>query len=84
MRNAFKTTRIYKKYLWTFLTKDKEKFKTFKETGDSRYNYQNKLDKACFRHELAYRDFEDLNRRTAAGKLLLDTAFNIAKNPKFH
>ena len=31
-------------------TKSKERIKTFKERGDSRYIYQNKLDKACFQH----------------------------------
>ena len=29
-------------------TKDIERIKKFKETGDSRYIYQNELDKACF------------------------------------
>ena len=29
-------------------TKNKERIQKFKETGDSRYNYQNELDKACF------------------------------------
>ena len=29
-------------------TKNKEKIQKFKETGDSQYFYQNKLDKACF------------------------------------
>ena len=28
-------------------TKNKERIKKFKETGDSRYIYQNKLDKVC-------------------------------------
>ena len=28
-------------------TKNKERIKKFKETGDSRYIYQNELDKAC-------------------------------------
>ena len=37
--------------------------KKIKETGDSRYIYQNELEKACFQHEMAY---GDLNRRTAA------------------
>ena len=32
----------------------------FKETGDSRYIYENKLDKGCFQHDIAYGDFEDL------------------------
>ena len=29
-------------------TKNKERIQKFKETGDSRYIYQNELDKACF------------------------------------
>ena len=29
-------------------TKNKERIQKFKETGDSRYIYQNKLDKICF------------------------------------
>ena len=32
---------------------------------------------------MAYGDFKDLNRRTAADKVLRDKAFNIAKNPKY-
>ena len=31
-------------------TKNKERIQKFKETGDSRYTYQNELDKACFQH----------------------------------
>ena len=64
-------------------TKNKERIKKFKETGDSRYIYQNKLDKACFQHDMAYGRFKDLNRRTAADKALRDKAFNIATNPKY-
>ena len=30
----------------------------FKETGDSRYTYQNELDKACFKHDIAYGHFK--------------------------
>ena len=41
------------------------------------------LDKACFQHDMAYADFEDLVRRTAFDKMLHDKAFNIAKNPKY-
>ena len=33
---------------------------------------------------MAYGDFKDLNRRTAADKVLLDKAFNIDKNPKYN
>ena len=32
---------------------------------------------------MAYGDFKDLPRRTASDKVLLDKAFNIAKNPKY-
>ena len=32
---------------------------------------------------MAYGDFEDLNRRTFAGKVLRDKAFNIAKDIKY-
>ena len=48
-----------------------------------RYIYQNELRKACFQHDTAYGDFKDLNRRTAADKVLCDNAFDIAKNPKY-
>ena len=33
-------------------TKNKERIKKFKETRDSRYIYQNELDKACFQHNM--------------------------------
>ena len=63
-------------------TKNKERIRKFKETGDLRYIYQNELDEACFQHYMAYGDFKDLTRRTASDKILRDKAFNIAKNPK--
>ena len=66
------------------LQKNKERIQKFKETGDSRYIYQNELDKACFQHDMAYGDFKDLTRRTASDKILRDKAFNIAKNPKYN
>ena len=65
-------------------TKNKVRIQKFKETGDSRYIYQNELDKACFQHDMAYEDFKDLTRRTASDKILHNKAFNIAtKNPKY-
>ena len=50
------------------LTKNKEQLQKFKETGDSRCNYQNGLAKACFQHDMAYGDFKDLPRKTASDK----------------
>ena len=40
-------------------TKNKARLEKFKETGDSQYIYQNKIDKACFQHDMAYRDFKE-------------------------
>ena len=47
---------------WGTFTNNKERIHKFKETGYSRYIYQNKLDKACFQHDMAYGDFKDLTR----------------------
>ena len=65
------------------LQKNKERIQKFKETGDSRYIYQNEPDKACFQHEIAYRSFKSLTGRKASDKILRDKAFNIAKNPTY-
>ena len=64
-------------------TKNQERIQKIKETEDSRYIYQNELDKACFQHDMAHGDFEDLTRRTASYKILCDKSFNIAKNWKY-
>ena len=64
-------------------TKNKERIQKFKETGNTSYIYKNELDKAGFQHDMAYRDFKDLKRRTFSDKVLRDKAFNIAKNPKY-
>ena len=39
-------------------TKNKERIQKFKETGDTGYIYKNKLDKACFQHDMANGDFK--------------------------
>ena len=64
-------------------TKNKERIQKFKQTGDSRYIYENELDKACFQHDMAYGDFKDLPKRTAVDKVLRDKAFNISKDSKY-
>ena len=65
------------------VTKNKETIQKIKETRDSRYIYQNELDKACIQHDMAYGDFKHTPRRTTSEKVLRDKAFNIAKNPKY-
>ena len=63
--------------------KTKKISQNFKETGDAKYIYRNELDKACFEHDIAYKDFKDLERRTASDKVLGGKAFSIAKIPKY-
>ena len=50
------------------------------ETVDSRYIYQNELDKACFQYYIAYGEFKDLNRRTAVDKGFRQNMMNINVN----
>ena len=64
-------------------TKNKERIQKFKETGDTSYIYKNELDKACFQHNMAYGDFKDLPKRTAADKVLRNKAFKIASDQKY-
>ena len=63
-------------------TKKKERIQKIKETGDSKCTYRNDLDKACFQHDVAYGNFEDLARTIASDKVLI-LAFNITKNPEY-
>ena len=67
---------------WGLFTQTKERIQKLKVTGDSKYIYQNELDKSCFQHDMVYGDFKDLPRRIIADKILHDKAFNIAKTPK--
>ena len=68
------------------IIKTKNKGRTLKlkkKTRDSQYIDQNKIDKACFQHGMAYGDFQDLTRRAASDKILHNKAFNTATNPKY-
>ena len=51
------------------------------KTEDTRYTYRNKLEKSCLQHDMVYRDFKDLAKRTASDNVLRDIT-NINKNPK--
>ena len=62
------------------LLNTKKRIQKFKKTEDTRYIYRNELDKACFQHDMAYGDFENLARMAALDKDLKDKAFNIASN----
>ena len=64
------------------LLKTRKEYKILKkqETEDI---YQNKLEKACCEHDLAYGDYKYLPNRAASEKVICDKAFNIAKSPKY-
>ena len=64
-------------------TKNIARIKSFTETGNSQYIYQNELDKACFQEDMTCGDFTCLNGGTASGKVLRDKAFNISKDTKY-
>ena len=64
-------------------TKNKERIKKFKGTGDTDHICENELIKNCFQHDMSNGYFKYLARRTASDKSLRDKAFNIAKNPKY-
>ena len=50
--------------------KSKTRIQKFKATGESRYIYRNELDKARFQHDMTYRYFKDLPRRTTSNERL--------------
>ena len=64
-------------------TKTKKRIQKFKETGHTSYIFKNKLDNACFQHDMALGDFKDLKERTFSNKILRNKGFSIAKNPKY-
>ena len=64
-------------------TQNRERMKKFKQTGDSRYTYQNELDEAFIQHDMAYGVFKDLNRRTLTDEVLRYKAFDVAKDPQY-
>ena len=52
------------------------------ETGNTNFIYKNKLNKACFQHDMAYGKSKDLVKRTQSDKNLRNKAFKIANDPK--
>ena len=56
-------------------TKNKQRIKKIVQTGDTNHIHKNDLDKTCFQHHMAYRDFKDLERRTQSDKVLKDQSF---------
>ena len=44
--------------------KHRERIQKFRETGNLKHLYRNKLNKACLAHDLAYSDSKDLEKIT--------------------
>ena len=65
-------------------TKHTRRIQDFLNTGKLSYIYQNDLDKACFRHNMAYNKFKDLEKRTQSDIVLKNKALKIASNPKYN
>ena len=53
------------------------------QTANTKFIYKNELDRACFQHDMAYGDFEDLEKRTQSDKVLRDRAFKISNDTKY-
>ena len=43
---------------------------------------QEKLDKACFKHDAAYAKYKDVEKRLISDQKLRNSAYDIASNPK--
>ena len=57
--------------------KHKQKIQRFIKTGDRSVIFKNKLDEACFQHDMAYKKYKDLEKRTQLDRTFQDKAFKI-------
>ena len=53
------------------------------QKANTKFLYKNELNGACFQHDMAYGDFEDLEKRTQSEKVLRDRAFKISNDIKY-
>ena len=61
-----------------------KEFENSRETGNLKHLYTNDLEKACFAHDAAYSDSEDLAKRTISDKIVKEKASEIARNRKYY
>ena len=64
-------------------TKHCERIQKFRETGNLKHFYKNKLGKARFAHDATYSDSKDLAKRTISDKILKDKAHETARNRNY-
>ena len=62
-----------------YLLKTKEEYKNSKK-HEIQGIFVKRIDKVCFQHDMAYRNFKDLPRRTGTDNLI---TFNIDRNPSY-
>ena len=65
-------------------TKHDERIQKFRETGDLKHPYKNKLDNICFAYDAACFDSKDLAQRIISDKVLKDRVNEIAESPQFN
>ena len=64
-------------------TKNRERYEKLMQAGNADFIYRNKIDKACFQHDMAYGKSKDLVKRTQLDKFLRNEAFKVAGDPKY-
>ena len=64
-------------------TKHGERIQKFRETGNVKDLHWNESDKACFAHDAAYSEGTDLAKRTISDKILMNRAYEIARNQNY-
>ena len=82
-------TNLYQNCIWNnqnllivFVDHHRERIQNFRKVGNLKHLYRNKLDQACFTHDVAYYDSEDLSKRTISAKILKERADKVARNCK--
>ena len=65
------------------LLKTKKEFKDLCKQQKTDYIYKTGLDKACFKHNMAYVKYKDLTKRTESDKELKYKALETAGNSKY-
>ena len=67
---------------WRNFTKRHDIIQKSKEIGILKDLYRNKSEKACFAHDAAYSDSNDLAKRTVSDQILKERTDKIARNSK--
>ena len=64
-------------------TKNRERNKKFRDTGNLKHLYRNELDKVCFAHDATYSKSKDLAKRAISHKILKDRTYGIMRNRQY-